>query len=260
MGRLLKDKTDRRMKIVPLMANEVQRLLEAAQQIDQERAEHPMMEVSPSFFLFLLTAVRTGLRLGELIGLQWGDLDFAGRFIEVRRQHTRGSFAPTKSGRLRRVDMSRQLCEALRQAQDSRRVELAVKGRERDPEELVFRNSAGSPLGESNVRKRILRPCLQQAELRQIHPHLLRHTFASLLLSNGESLVYVKESLGHHSIQITVDTYGHLTQERTRPPWISSTRQLPATPLQPRDASQIPILHNLLILLVGRVGIEPTTR
>jgi len=160
--------------------------------------------------LFLLTAVRTGLRLGELIGLQWGDLDFNGIFIEVRRQWTRGSFAATKSGRLRRVDMSRQLCDALRQAQDSRRVELAVEGRELDAEELVFRTIAGGPLDESTVRKRILRPCLQEAGLRQINPHLLRHTFASLLLANGESLVYVKDQLGHHSIQITVDTYGHL--------------------------------------------------
>src|SRR5574337_1526779 len=210
MGRFLKDKTDRRVKIVPLTASEVQRLLEAAQAIDQGRADHPMKEVSPSYYLFLLTAVRTGLRLGELIGLRWGDLDFAGRFIEVTRQYTRGAFAPTKSGRLRLVDMSKQLCAALQAAQDSRRVELAVEGRELDPEELVFRNRTGGPLDESNVRKRILRPCLQEAGLRQINPHLLRHTFASLLLANGESLVYVKEQLGHHSIQITVDTYGHL--------------------------------------------------
>ncbi len=210
MGRVLKDKQDRRVQIVPLSAQEVQRLLEAAQAIDQRRADHPMKEVSPSFYLFLLTAVRTGLRLGELIGLQWGDLDFHGRFIEVKRQWTRGEYAPTKSGRLRRVDMSRQLSAALQEAQDSRRVELAIDGKELDPEELVFRNSAGGPLDESNVRKRILRACLQEAGLRQINPHLLRHTFASLLLANGESLVYVKDQLGHHSIQITVDTYGHL--------------------------------------------------
>ena len=48
------------------------------------------------------------------------------------------------------------------------------------------------------------------AGLRYIRIHDLRHTFASLLIQNGESLAYVKEQLGHHSIRITVDTYGHL--------------------------------------------------
>ena len=209
-GKFLKDKTDRRLNIVPLTPQEVTRLLAAAEAIDRERALRPVKEVSPSFSLFLLTAVRTGLRLGELMGLQWGDLDFNGRFIEVKRQWNRAAYSPTKSGRMRRVDMSRQLCEALRQAMDSRRVELAIQGREIDPNEPVFRSGAGGPLQESNVRRRLLAPCLERAGIRQIHPHVLRHTFASLLLSNGEPITYVKEQLGHASIQLTVDTYGHL--------------------------------------------------
>jgi len=51
---------------------------------------------------------------------------------------------------------------------------------------------------------------LAKAGLRYIRVHDLRHTFASLLIQNGESLAYVKEQMGHHSITITVDTYGHL--------------------------------------------------
>src|SRR5262245_45592933 len=51
---------------------------------------------------------------------------------------------------------------------------------------------------------------LEKAGLRQIRIHDPRHTYASLLLQQGESVVYVKEQLGHASIQITVDTYGHL--------------------------------------------------
>ncbi len=209
-GKFLRDKTDRRLQIVPLTGEEVQRLLDAALAIDEERAARPLKDVSPSYYLFLLTAVRTGLRLGELMGLQWGDLDFHGRFIEVKRQWNRAAYSDTKSGKMRRVDMSRQLCEALRQAMDSRRVELAIQGREIDPQEPVFRSSVGGPLQESNVRRRLLAPCLDRAGIRQIHPHVLRHTFASLLLSNGEPITYVKEQLGHASIQLTVDTYGHL--------------------------------------------------
>jgi integrase len=62
---------------------------------------------------------------------------------------------------------------------------------------------------------RDLRMVLKNARLRRIRFHDLRHTYASLLLQNGESPVYVKEQMGHHSIQITVDTYGHLIQGQT---------------------------------------------
>jgi integrase len=79
---------------------------------------------------------------------------------EVQRQWTHGAYAPTKSGRLRRVDMARQLCEELKRVYESRQVELAVEGKEHDPEKLVFRNSAGGPLDKDNVRRRIPRPCL----------------------------------------------------------------------------------------------------
>lgn len=47
-------------------------------------------------------------------------------------------------------------------------------------------------------------------ELPRIRIHDLRHTFASLLIQQGESLAYIKEQMGHHSIKMTVDTYGHL--------------------------------------------------
>jgi len=65
------------------------------------------------------------------------------------------------------------------------------------------------PLDESNIRNRLLAPCLREAGLRHIRLHDLRHTFASLLFANGEGHVYVKDQLGHHRIQITVDTYGY---------------------------------------------------
>ena len=53
-------------------------------------------------------------------------------------------------------------------------------------------------------------PVLKAAGVRYRNPHVLRHTFASLLLAQGESLAYVKDQLGHASIRLTVDLYGHL--------------------------------------------------
>jgi integrase len=63
-------------------------------------------------------------------------------------------------------------------------------------------------LEPSNLRK-VFFKLLTAAELRQVGFHDLRHTTASPLISQGESLPYVRDQLGHHSIQITVDTYGH---------------------------------------------------
>jgi integrase len=67
-----------------------------------------------------------------------------------------------------------------------------------------------------NLRPRVFHAALEKAGLRRIRIHDLRHTFASLLLQNGESIVYVKDQLGHGSISITVDTYGHLVPGANR--------------------------------------------
>lgn len=79
-------------------------------------------------------------------------------------------------------------------------------------EEWVFTTPApraGRQLDPSNLRK-VFQSLLTAAKLRRIRFHDLRHTFASLLIQPGESLAYIRDQLGHHSIQITVDTYGHL--------------------------------------------------
>jgi integrase len=72
-------------------------------------------------------------------------------------------------------------------------------------------------MNEYNFRTRKFYPLFKRAkgeekplELRQIRLHDLRHSYASLMLQQGESVTYVKEQMGHHSIQVTVDLYGHL--------------------------------------------------
>jgi integrase len=74
----------------------------------------------------------------------------------------------------------------------------------------LFISRTRSFCGVLNVRDRIFYGLLTKARIRKVRFHDLRHTFASLLLQNGESPVYVKEQMGHSSIQVTVDLYGHL--------------------------------------------------
>jgi integrase len=74
----------------------------------------------------------------------------------------------------------------------------------------IFISEEGNPLNPDNFRHRVWAKLLSKAGMRQIRIHDLRHSYASLLIAQGESLAYVKEQMGHHSIQVTVDTYGHL--------------------------------------------------
>jgi integrase len=81
----------------------------------------------------------------------------------------------------------------------------------------VFCSDEGNFMNEYNFRTRKFYPLFRKKEgedeklqLRQIRLHDLRHTYASLMLQQGESVTYVKEQMGHHSIQVTVDLYGHL--------------------------------------------------
>jgi integrase len=80
----------------------------------------------------------------------------------------------------------------------------------------VFCNQEGNILDANSLRNRALHKCLDEAKLRTIRLHDLRHTFASLLIQNGESLAYVKEQMGHSSIKVTVDVYGHLVPGANR--------------------------------------------
>ena len=204
MGRYLKEKTDPRSRIDALILEEERSLLEIA------RTEFPRHH--PLF----LCALRTGMRLGELFGLQWADIDFAGHFIEVRRTvRDGGQMFPPKNGKIRRVDVSDQLADTLKALLQARKAETLRKGWGQVPE-WVFCSETGTTLHKSDFERRVFHKLLAKAGLRRIRFHDLRHTFASRLLQNGESLVYVKDQMGHHSIQVTVDIYGHLVPGANR--------------------------------------------
>jgi integrase len=89
-------------------------------------------------------------------------------------------------------------------------LEAFMKGKTSAAEDLVFPSKVGTVLDQSNLTNYQFLPCLERAGLRRFRFHELRHTFGSLLIQDGASLAYVKDQMGHSSIQVTVDTYGHL--------------------------------------------------
>jgi integrase len=192
---------DRKIEIEPLTGEEVSLFLATC-------STH-----SPEHYPFFICAFRTGMRLGELLGLQWGDVDFHWKFIRVSRSYKLGRLTPTKTGKIRRVDMSDQLLETLKAVHVARKKEAMRSGTGEIIETLFHRG--GKPM-EQNYIRRVFKRLLAKAGLREIRLHDIRHTFASLLLSDGASPVYVKEQLGHTSIQMTVDIYGHLIPSSNR--------------------------------------------
>jgi integrase len=202
LGRLIKGK-DRKADVQPLTRDEARDFLETI------RGHYPR------YYPLFMCALRTGLRLGELLALEWGDIDFRGGFIEVRRAYVEGRMTSPKSGKSRRVDMSPQLAETFKMLRTERKKEALATGKGEVPE-LVFLNEAGRVIDPGNLRGRVFYKALAKGGMRRIRIHDLRHTFASMLIQNGENLAYVKDQLGHHSIQITVDIYGHLVPGANR--------------------------------------------
>jgi integrase len=152
--------------------------------------------------IIILTAVLTGLREGELLGLAWGDIDWQTRQIHVRQQYTAGRFSElkTKASR-RRVDLPAELVAELR------RWRLQCPPGAHD---LVFPTGTGNPENHGNLLRRGFYPAIRRAGLRKIRFHDLRHTYASLLIANGEHPKRIQALMGHSSINVTMDVYGHL--------------------------------------------------
>jgi len=164
-------------------------------------------EVEAEYFPLFFTMARTGLRLGEALGLQWQDFDLEQREITVERSLSRRGLGKTKSGQSRRVDVSTDLGRLLRKLLLQRKTQTLAKGWKEVPPSM-FCTSTGTPMDQSKVSKRF-KASLKKAKLpMHFSPHSLRHTFASLLLQQGESPTYVQRQLGHASIALTVDTYG----------------------------------------------------
>jgi integrase len=187
-----------------MTVNEVQAFLSAC------------VEVCADYYPLFFTALRSGLRKSELIALQWGDIQFGeseddkNRFILVRRHYYMGHFGTSKTHECRRVDMTKQLRQVLRTRQETALLRAFQLGKTSIADELVFPSEAGKPICPDNIGPRYMEPALERAGLRKFRFHDLRHTFGSLLIQAGVSPAYVQKQMGHRSIQVTIDVYGHL--------------------------------------------------
>jgi len=163
---------------------------------------------SPRYYPLFFVLAGTGMRLGEALALQGEDVNTAAKIIRISRAFSEDGILDTpKSGHGRTVEISRLLTDVLVKHESSRMEDKMRYGWPVLPPWL-FVTKAGTPLDAANVR-RAMRSLLRHAKL-PLHftPHCLRHTYASILLADGVSPVYVQEQLGHATIELTVSTYG----------------------------------------------------
>jgi integrase len=160
--------------------------------------------VSPRHRLMFRFLAATGLRIGELIALQWRhlQLDQGKPEVRIRRQLYRGRFQPPKSKHGKRtIPIDPKLASELR------KLRMATNP---DTDDLVFPTTTGTPLSGGNLQRRVIQPIADKVGAPWATPHSFRHTCASLLFDQGRSAVQVQRWLGHHSPAFTLNTYVHL--------------------------------------------------
>jgi integrase len=189
----------RRAKMTVLNDHQVRSLLIASKGI----------RIEPLVYL----AATSGMRQGELLGLKWGDIHWEQESIRIQRQLQRikgnGGLKLT-SPKTRRSNRTINIGEAIvGKLSEHRESQWVLDEATAKAESLVFPNSKGNPLEPRRVYTEF-KNLLAQTGLPDIRFHELRHTAASLMLSNGTPIVEVSNQLGHSKVSTTLDIYGHL--------------------------------------------------
>ncbi|WP_426753906.1 tyrosine-type recombinase/integrase [Myxococcus sp. Y35] len=167
-----------------------------------EEAERLLNAAEPEWRTLVLLALKTGLRHGELIGLQWSDVDLKRGKLQVRRSIWQGVTGLPKGGRGRTVDLPGSVVDAL-------------KGHRHLRGPYVFCQPDGQPLTASMTEHRLSRAVSQAGISREqgrITWHDLRHTYGSHLAMRGVPLKVIQELMGHATIEMTM-RYAHLAPE-----------------------------------------------
>jgi integrase len=174
-------------------------------------------QLEPGVYRLLFeTALKTGMRLGELFALTWGDVDLIEKVVRVRRTYTDGQLGTPKNHERRDVDLTADLVEALG-------AWWGELGRP-DDSTLVFPGETPSGyLQPTTVLRRELYPAMETAKVPRVGPtgerrtfHSFRHTFAKRALENGRRITWLSRHLGHSSLKVTTDVYGHFERAERR--------------------------------------------
>lgn len=173
---------------------------------ERDQLLYAFSQHKPDTFGLVCTLFMAGLRIGEAVALERTDPDLTHSALLVRFTYSNGHLEPsTKNGRYRRVEIDATLTNILAR-QLERLQTIDPKGT------LLFPGQDGKYLWERSWRRWAWEKMVKVSGIRRVTPHSARHTYATDMLNQGRSLQWLSAQLGHSSIQITVDTYGHMAQ------------------------------------------------
>jgi len=157
----------------------------------------------------VLTAVLTGMRIGEILALRWKRLDFLRASIQIAESFSNGQFGTPKTRSSRRViPMSAALRDAI--------VAHKLHCQWTRPDDPVFATPKGTPLSPKNLYNRVLAPTCDHIGLPRVSWHSFRHINATLLGEVGESVKTAQAILGHSNLETTLNTYMHVIPDSQR--------------------------------------------
>ncbi|MBA8794026.1 integrase [Friedmanniella endophytica] len=168
-----------------------------------------------------MLAVMLGMRQGEALGLSWADVDFDKATVRVRQalQYRSGNglelVAPKTARSKRTVPMSESIMAALKLRREEQDADRVAAGEFWEDWGLVFTTKVGTPFSPRNDYRNFI-GWLEEAGLRRVRLHDLRHTAASLMLAQGVPARVVMQTLGHSQISITLNTYSHVSPDLSR--------------------------------------------
>jgi integrase len=164
-------------------------------------------EVPGRYKALILLLAYGGLRIGEAAALRVKNVDFLRSRVHIveasKEVDGQVIVGETKTGRSRTVVLPTFLREELLD-------HLASFGQPSDPDSLVFKGPQGGPLRQHGFRSRVFVPAAKRLDLDRVRVHDLRHTAVALAIEAGWHPRKIQEMLGHSSIQVTMDRYGHL--------------------------------------------------
>jgi integrase len=157
----------------------------------------------------VLTLLLTGCRIGEVLALRWRHVDLERGVLRIREGVYHGHFGtPKTASSIGDLPLGPQVVAAL--------VRHQQQGSEPNPDALVFPNEKGGPLDTHNLLWRVLYPACQAAGVPRVSWHELRHTHATLLHAQGESMKTIQAQLRHSSARVTMEIYTHAIPQHQR--------------------------------------------
>lgn len=164
--------------------------------------------------VLIILALRTAMRLGELLGLRWSDVNAGTHMLQVQRElyrlDKRWLTDDPKAGKHRSISITDDTLDLLRTYRLERSEALLKIGHRVSDDDLVFLTDAGDPIDGRRVTERRFRPLLKRIGLPERRFHDLRHTAATLMLAAGVHVKVVSEMLGHADTTVTWNRYAHV--------------------------------------------------